>query len=107
MNNTDRTADMIELKLINTFFKTKMVLQVVDGQKTKVPVQVVAKEFNSRKFLRRDGITSVEDYVSSTRKIAKSRCIIYDKYSNQHLAVNHSVDEVRDWLFPNKNKIGY
>lgn len=84
-----------------------MVLQIVDGQKTKVPVQVVAKEFNSRKILRRDAITSVEDYVSSTHKVAKERAIIYDKYTNQHYAVNHSVDAIKARLFSYKNKIGF
>ena len=108
MNNSDWSGDMIEFQLINSVLKDKQVTKTVDGVKTKVFIKVIDKEFNSRKLILRNAITSVEEYVSQDQVINHDRAVIYDKYTSEHYCVNHSVEDIKTRLLnKSTNKIGF
>ena len=64
------------------------------------------KQIHARKWFSRDAIVSVEEYVTSKNTIAKSRSIVFDKYSGRFYATYHSPQEVLQSL-GNSNEIGF
>lgn len=96
--------------IISPIYKTKFVSSVIGLQKTRVEKSILVKELRLKKWMRKDGITSVEEYITTKNTIAKDRAIIFDKYTNKHYAVNHIPSEIIAELKPKKpiiNKIGY
>lgn len=88
--------DDVELLLIHPIYKTKKFhRRLENGETQHYEKQVVIKELRVHRWFRREGIVGVQDYVTSKNTIAKNRCLVQDKYSNQFFAVFHSVDEVR------------
>lgn len=67
----------------------------------------MTKQIHVRKWFVKDGITSVEEYVTKDDKISKIRSIVYDKYSGRFYATHHGADEVMRHLNPPAKDVGF
>ncbi len=92
------TGDAMELFMVTPIYKTKIKVVKIDGVKTNVESQVLVKELHTKKWIRKDAITSVEDYVTSKSVISKTRSVIFDKYSGKYFATAHSTDNIIEVL---------
>jgi hypothetical protein len=101
--------DDVELMLIHPVYKTKTFHRTTnDGTLEKYDKQVIIRELCVHRWFKREAIIGVQEYITSKNTIAKNRCLVLDKYSNQFFAVFHSVQEVRDAIkIKPKNKIGF
>jgi hypothetical protein len=101
--------DDIALLLVHSIYKTKLInRKTADGKKEVLEKQILVKELRVNRWFRKDGIIGVQEYVTSKNTIAKKRCLVYDKYSNQYYLVNHSVEQVRKAIkYIPKNQIGF
>jgi hypothetical protein len=69
---------------------------------------VLIKQLHVNKWFKKDGITSVEEYVTAKNTIAKNRSIVFDKYSGRFYATYHSASDVMNSITgPNANQIGF
>lgn len=104
------TRDCVRLDIIHSVYKSVTEYEKLpEGDLYPTKKDVLLKQIRVRKWLRKDGITSIEEYVTTKNTIAKNRCIVYDKYSGKFYAVSHSVEEVMYHLegHPMKNQIGF
>jgi predicted aminopeptidase len=87
--------DSICLSIVHSVTKQKTVYQKLSGGED-YPEQkeVLVKQIHVRKWFRKDGITSVEEYVTSKNRVARSRSIVFDKYSGRFYATYHSAKDV-------------
>lgn len=101
--------DDISLLLVHSIYKTKFInRKTPDGKYEVLEKQVLVKELRVNRWFRKDGIISIQEYVTSRNTIAKKRCLIYDKYSNQYYLVSHSMEQVRKAIkYIPKNQIGF
>ena len=107
-NNISTTDDSVHLYLITPIYETRSKIVVNEGVKTKEPYQKLVKELRTRKWIKKDAIVSVDDYVTSKYQVSKTRSIIFDKYSNKFYATDHSIDDVIGALGKNTvSKIGF
>lgn len=107
MWNTDTSCDAIEVKIITPIYKNKTVTKIIEGEKTKIVKSILVKEIHMKKWLRKDGITSVDQYMTANQTIAKNRSVIYDKYTSKYFAIGESAESIMERLKPNKSKIGF
>ena len=104
------TEDYLHLYLITPIYEVRTRSVNIDGVKSNEQYQKLVKELRTRKWIKKDAIVSVDDYVTSKHEISKNRSIIFDKYSNKFYATNHSTEEVIECLNQktfNKPKIGF
>ena len=85
----------IEISVVHTILKKP------------VEMGVVKKELHTKKWFVKEGITSVEEYVTHDNKIAKTRSLIFDKYSGRFYATHHSPEEILKHLNGESRKIGF
>lgn len=69
--------------------------------------EILKKEITVQKWFKRDGIVSVEEYVTAENKIAKSRSIVTDKYTGRSYATFHSPDEIMKHTYPEPVVTGF
>ena len=100
--------DNICLSIVHSVTKQKTVYQKLSGGED-YPEQkeVLVKQLHVRKWFRKDGITSVEQYVTAKNKIARNRSIVFDKYSGRFYATFHSTDDVMLNITSAVNPIGF
>ena len=101
--------DSICLSIVHSVTKQKTVYQKLSGGE-EYPEQkdIIVKQIHVRKWFRKDGITSVEEYVTSKNTVAFSRCIVFDKYSSRFYVTYHPVSEVIKSIHsPTVNPIGF
>jgi hypothetical protein len=65
------------------------------------------KQIYARKWFEKDCITSVEEYVTAEDKVAKSRSIVFDKYSGRFYATWHAPEDIMKHLSPYSKNIGF
>lgn len=65
------------------------------------------KQIYARKWFEKDCITSVEEYITNEDTVAKSRSIVFDKYSARFYATWHSPEEIMKHLNPGNPYIGF
>jgi len=100
--------DNICLSVVHSVTKQKTVYQRLSGgEEYPEQKEVLLKQLHLRKWFRKDGITSVEEYVTTRNRIAKNRCIVFDKYSGRFYATFHSVDDVLNSITSSINPIGF
>lgn len=89
--------DDIRLKLVHPIYKT-----VEDKQ-------IFIKELRVKRWFKKQDISSIQDLVTNKNTISKTRCLIFDKQTQQFYVVFHSVKQVREALnpIPTKNQIGF
>lgn len=82
--------------------------KVKDGDQVReVEDEVYVKEIYVRKWFIKDSITAVEQYINRSNKAAKTRCIVFDKYTGRNYPVAHSMDDVTELFNVKRKKIGY
>jgi len=104
------TNESIQLEVIHSVYKEKIEFEKMpEGDLFPVKKQKLVKQLRVKKWVRKEGIVSIEEYVTSKHKIAKTRSVVFDKYSAQFYATYHSVDEILNVLEcrPVKNQIGF
>ncbi len=102
--------DDIEPLLIYPIYRTETFFKASkSGAFAKYQKDVLFKEVKVHRWFRKESIIGIQEYVTTDNKIAKTRCLVLDKYSNQFFAVFHSVSDVRSAIrqFPPKTKIGF
>ena len=100
--------DSVCLSVVHSVTKQKTVYQKLSGgEEYPNQKEVLIKQIHIQKWFRKDGITSVEEYVTVKNKVARSRSIVFDKYSGRFYATFHSAEEIMDSIQPSKNKIGF
>ena len=83
------------LQVVHSVTKNKTVyVKLSGGEEYPETKEIFIKQIRVKKWFKKDGITSIEEYVTATNKIAKSRCIVYDKYSGRFYVTFHKSDEV-------------
>ena len=94
-----RSGRKICLLLVNPVYKkiTKIV-RTPDGKLVKEQKDKLQKETRVIKWVDRDAIISVEEYITRKGDIAKKRSIVYDKYTNRFYATWHTVNEILEVL---------
>lgn len=96
---TSKSGKKICLLLVNPIYKKAAYLsKTPDGKFIRMEKDKLHKETQVLKWIDRDAIISVEEYVTKKGTIAKSRSIIFDKYSNRFYATWHSVNDIIDAL---------
>lgn len=101
--------DSICLCIVHSVTKQKTVYQKLSGGED-YPEQkeVLVKQIHVRKWFRKDGITSVEEYVTSKNRVARSRSVVFDKYSGRFYATYHSANDVMQSIYSAApNPIGF
>lgn len=100
--------DSICLSIVHSVTKQKTVYQKLSGGED-YPEQkeVLVKQIHVRKWFRKDGITSVEEYVTAKNTIARNRSIVFDKYSGRFYATFHSSEEIMQNIVSSVNPIGF
>lgn len=83
------------LALINPVYKkTTSYIKTTNGELIKGQKEKFHKETQVLKWIDLDAIVSIEEYITKKGEVAKSRSIIFDKYSNKFYATWHSVHEI-------------
>ena len=99
------TRDCVRLDIIHSVYKSVTEYEKLpEGDLYPTKKDVLLKQIRVKKWLRKDGITSIEEYVTTKNTIAKSRCIVFDKYSGKFYAAFHSIEEVMFHLEGNPMK---
>lgn len=104
------TMESIRLDVVHSVYKTKLEYeQMPEGELFPSKKEVLQKQIRVKKWFKKEGITSVEEYVTSRNTISKSRCIVFDKYSGRFYATFHNAEEVMKIIEtqPYKNQIGF
>ena len=104
------TNDDICLNIVHSVYKKKTVYtNIGGGDSFAEKKEVLVKQIIVKKWFKKEAITSVEEYVTSKNKVAKSRSIIFDKYSSRFYATFHNVDEIMNNINNRtyKNQIGF
>jgi hypothetical protein len=78
-----------------------------DGELIPEKRETLQKEITVQKWFKRDGIVSVEEYVTSQNKIAKNRSIVTDKYTGRSYATFHSPNDIMRTIYPEPVVTGF
>jgi hypothetical protein len=103
------TNEDIQLSIVHPVFKTLRVkMKDEEGNIQYAEKEKLVKQLAVRKWFKKDGLTSVEQYVTTNNRIAKNRSVVYDRYSNRYFATFHSPDELWGYINEKKQKpIGF
>ncbi len=103
----------IQLVLINPIYQTKT-FKIKDkaGNIGYIEKEVFIKELPVKKWMRKSNITSVEQYITTSNKIAKSRSIIFDQSCGRFYSTLHTPEDiwkniVGENTLTQKSKIGF
>jgi hypothetical protein len=87
--------DSIELSIIHSIYKNKVVYQKLEsGELYPEKREVLVKQIKVKKWFLKEAIVSVEQYVNSRNKITPNRSVIFDKFSGKFYATFHSPQEI-------------
>lgn len=104
------TDESVRLEVVHSVYKTKIEYEKMEGGEL-FPERrdVLHKQIRVKKWFKKEGITSVEEYVTTKNTIARNRCVVFDKYSGKFYAAFHNVQEVMRSIEtqPYKNQIGF
>ena len=89
------TAEDIQLEIVHSVYKNKVVYEkLAGGEVYPEKKEVLVKQIKVKKWFKKEAIVSVEEYVTTKNKVAKTRSIVFDKYSSRFYATYHNADEV-------------
>jgi len=89
------TVDDIQLEIVHSVYKNKVVYEKLSGGEIyPEKKEVLVKQIKVKKWFKKEAIVSVEEYVTTKNKVAKTRSIVFDKYSSRFYATYHNADEV-------------
>lgn len=104
------TNDAVCLDVVHSVYKTKLEYETMPGgEEFPSKKEVLHKQLRVKKWFKKEGITSVEEYVTSRNTISNHRSIVFDKYSGRFYATYHNAEEVMRSIEtqPYKNQIGF
>jgi hypothetical protein len=104
------TQDSLRLEIVHSVYKNTVTYeQLPDGELYPTKKEILVKQMRVKKWFKKEAITSVEEYITARNTVAKSRCIVYDKYSCKFYATFHKLDDVIKSIEPHshKNQIGF
>lgn len=104
------TVESVRLDVVHSVYKTKLEYeQMPEGELFPNKREVLHKQIRVKKWFKKEGITSVEEYVTARNTVSKSRSIVFDKYSGRFYATFHHPEEVMRSIEtqPYKNQIGF
>ena len=80
-----------------------------NGEEFPEKKDILVKQIRVRKWFKKEGIVSIEQYVTTKNTIAKNRCIVFDKYSNRFYNTFHSMTNVMTTVnnHSKTNQIGF
>lgn len=105
--NIPMMKDSICLSVVHSVTRKKVVYKKLSGgDEYPEETEVIIKEIPVKKWFKKDGITSVEEYITSKNTIAKNRSVVFDKFTSRFYATFHSPDQVLNCIYP-ANPIGY
>lgn len=96
-------ADSVELKVIQPIYKSVF---VKENGETVEQVRFI-KEMRVRKWIQKEAIISVEEYLNAKNKIVKNRCVVQDKYTGKSYLVDHPVMDVMQAKNSPQSPIGF
>lgn len=100
------TRDNIRLSIVHQVYKQRThYTKMPDGELIPEKREKLQKEMTVHKWFKRDAIISVEEYVTVTHQIAKSRSIITDKYTGRSFVTYHSPTEILSQISPDYKPI--
>lgn len=99
------SSDGLELFTITPIYQSRTKTINIDGVMTKVEKRVLKKELHTKKWIRKESITSVENYITHKNIISNNRSIIFDKFSNKYFAVAHNTDNMIDVMNGSKQNV--
>ena len=89
------TNEDICLQVVHSVYKNKTVYQKLEGGELyPEKKEMLVKQIRVKKWFKKEGITSVEEYVTARNEVSKSRSIVFDKYSGRFYATYHNATEV-------------
>lgn len=89
------TRENIRLSIVYPVYKQRICYtKMPDGELIPERKEKLIKEMTLQKWFKKDAIISVEEYVTSGNKIAKTRSVIFDRYSGKSFATFHSPAEI-------------
>lgn len=96
-----QNKENIRLSIVHQVYKEKIIYtKMPDGELIPEKKEKLKKEMTVHKWFKRDAITSVQEYVTASDRIAKSRCVVFDKYSGRSFVTYHSSDELMSYIAP-------
>jgi hypothetical protein len=104
------TDESVRLDIVHSVYKNKVVYEKMpEGDLFPNKKETFHKQIRVKKWFKKEAIISVEEYVTRKNKIAKSRSIVFDKYSSRFYVTFHRVEDIISNLTiqPYKNQIGF
>ena len=89
------TVDDIQLDIVHSVYKHKIVYEkLAGGESYPERKEILVKQIKVKKWFKKEAIVSVEEYVTTKNKVAKTRSIVFDKYSSKFYATYHNAEDV-------------
>lgn len=88
-------GDSVRLDLVHSIYKTTVEYEKLpEGELYPTQKEKLVKQIRVKKWFKKEGITSVEEYVTIKNHVSKKRSIVFDKYSGKFYATFHHPDEI-------------
>jgi len=101
-----KSGKKVCLVLVNPVYKkTTYYIKTSNGELIKKQKEKFHKETQVLKWIDLDAIVSVEEYITKKGQVAKSRSVVFDKYSNRFYATWHSVNEIIEVIEDRKEDV--
>lgn len=97
----------IEIYITVPVYKEVKQIKVIKGKRKTIYNKVFDKNVYLKKWIKKDAITSIEEYISEKGVISKNKSIIYDKFSNRFFQATHGVDEMLTALRGTTFSVGF
>lgn len=89
------TDEDIQLSIVHPIYKLyKIKTFDDDGNPIVGEKEKLVKEISVKRWIRKEAIISIDEYVTTKNKISKNRSIIFDKYSARFYATFHNADDL-------------
>lgn len=96
-----QNRENIRLSIVHQVYKERIIYtRMPDGELIPERKEKLKKEMSVQKWFKKDAITSVQEYVTASDRIAKSRCIVFDKYSGKSYVTYHTSEELINVISP-------
>lgn len=95
------TDEDVQLSIIHSIYKTVRIKTFdQDGNPIIGEKEKLVKQIPVKRWIKKDAIVMIEEYMTYKNSIAKNRCIVYDRFSNRFYAAFHNPEEL--WNIINK-----
>lgn len=89
------TDEEIQISIIHPVYRLyKIKIKDDEGNLIVGEKEKLVKEISVKRWMKKEGITSVDEYVTSKNKVSKNRSVLFDKYSSRFYATFHNADDL-------------